>query len=67
MTLGDWLGGLGYDTAAFGKMHFNGAAKHGFADRLDAPDWTRWLREHPPAGGDRRRRWRPGSTRPPSG
>jgi arylsulfatase A-like enzyme len=59
VTMGDWLGDLGYDTAAYGKMHFNSAAKHGFADRLDSPDWSRWLRDHPPLGGDRRRRWRP--------
>ena len=31
VTLGDWLGDLGYDTAALGKMHFNGPSKHGFA------------------------------------
>ncbi|HMB04616.1 MAG TPA: sulfatase-like hydrolase/transferase [Isosphaeraceae bacterium] len=28
VTLGDWLGGWGYATAAFGKMHFN-ADSHG--------------------------------------
>ena len=39
MTLGDWLGDLGYDTAAIGKMHFNGPATHGFAERLDTADW----------------------------
>jgi choline-sulfatase len=59
VTLGDWLGDLGYDTAAYGKMHFNAKAKHGFQDRLDTPDWTRWLREHPPRQGDHRKRWRP--------
>ncbi|WP_435009172.1 sulfatase family protein [Tundrisphaera lichenicola] len=59
LTLGEWLGDLGYDTAAFGKMHFNGPAKHGFAERIDAPDWNRWLRDHMPPGGDRRRKWRP--------
>ncbi len=59
VTLGDWLGDLGYDTAAFGKMHFNSKEKHGFAERLDGPDWNGWLRKHPPAGGDRRSPWRP--------
>ena len=59
VTLGDWLTDLGYDTAAIGKMHFNGPSKHGFATRLDSPDWLAWLREHPPAGGDHRRKWRP--------
>ena len=59
VTLGDWLGELGYDTAAIGKMHFNGPSKHGFATRLDSPDWNAWLRENPPGGGDHRRRWRP--------
>jgi arylsulfatase A-like enzyme len=59
VTLGDWLGDLGYDTAAIGKMHFNGPSKHGFATRLDTPDWAAWLRKHPPEGGDHRRPWRP--------
>jgi len=59
VTLGDWLGDLGYDTAAIGKMHFNSPAKHGFAERLDTADWARWLKANPPAGGDRRTRWRP--------
>ena len=59
VTLGDWLGDLGYDTAAIGKMHFNGPSKHGFVERIDSNDWTRWLRDHPPVGGDHRRKWRP--------
>lgn len=59
VTLGDWLQCFGYDTAAFGKMHFNGPSNHGFTQRLDMPDWNRWLRTHPPAGGDRRRPWHP--------
>jgi len=59
VTLGDWLGDLGYDTAAFGKMHFNSKARHGFSERIDTPDWARWLRDHPPPGGDLRRKWRP--------
>jgi choline-sulfatase len=59
VTLGDWLGDLGYDTAAIGKMHFNGPSKHGFATRLDSDDWAAWLSQDPPKGGDRRKRWRP--------
>ena len=59
ITLGDWLGDLGYLTAAFGKMHFNGPAHHGFARRLDHADWLAHLKLHPPEGGDQRRPWRP--------
>jgi len=40
-------------------MHFNNNLDHGFATRVDTPDWRRWLRAHPPEGGDRRRPWRP--------
>jgi choline-sulfatase len=58
-TLGDWLSGFGYRTAALGKMHFNGPSRHGFATRVDSDDWERWLFFHPPEGGDRRRPWRP--------
>jgi len=59
VTLGDWLGDLGYDSAAIGKMHFNSPARHGFAERLDTADWARWLKVNPPPGGDRTTRWRP--------
>ncbi len=59
VTLGDWLGDLGYDTAAIGKMHFNGPSKHGFAHRLDSNDWSEWLDRNLPKGSDHRRRWRP--------
>ncbi len=59
VTLGDWLGDLGYDTAAIGKMHFNGRSKHGFATRIDSNDWSDWLDAHPLANGDHPRRWRP--------
>ncbi len=58
-TLADWLGDLGYVTAAFGKMHFNSPLRHGFQKRLDVEDWEAWLRRHPPEGGDQRARWRP--------
>jgi choline-sulfatase len=59
VTLGDWLGNLGYDTAAVGKMHFNSRNRHGFRERVDLEDWAAWLRANPPAGGDHRRPWRP--------
>lgn len=59
VTLGDWLGDRGFATGAIGKMHFNSALKHGFAERVDAPDWEAHLRANPPPGGDRRRPWRP--------
>ncbi len=63
LTLGHWLGDLGYDTAAFGKMHFNAKTgadnRHGFADRVDTDDWTRWLAAHPPREGDRQTKWNP--------
>ncbi len=58
-TMAEWLARLGYATGAIGKMHFNGPADHGFAFRVDAPDWQKHLRQNPPAGGDRRRKWRP--------
>ncbi|MEO6810417.1 MAG: sulfatase-like hydrolase/transferase [Isosphaeraceae bacterium] len=59
VTLGDWVSDHGYATAAVGKMHFNGPSKHGFAYRIDKPDWRKWLEDHPPEGGDQRRPWRP--------
>jgi choline-sulfatase len=59
LTLGDWLSDLGYETAAYGKMHFNDSSNHGFAERLDTRDWLEHLKAHPPEGGDHRRPWRP--------
>jgi len=59
VTLGVWLGNLGYDTAAVGKMHFNGRSTHGFDERIDRPAWQAWLKANPPSGGDHRRPWRP--------
>jgi choline-sulfatase len=59
VTLGDWLSRLGYDTAAFGKMHFNGPSRHGFRERIDLEEWRSWLAANPPAGGDHRRPWQP--------
>ena len=62
-TLGDWLGDLGYDTGALGKMHFHpgkgGEDHHGFATRLDTSDWKRWLARHTPTQGDHRVKWKP--------
>jgi choline-sulfatase len=59
LTLGDWLSALGYETAAYGKMHFNGPSPHGFRERLDRSDWQAHLKAHPPEGGDQRKPWRP--------
>lgn len=59
VTLGDWLGTHGYETAAIGKMHFNGPSHHGFTERIDLGDYRAWLRANPPRGGDHRRPWRP--------
>ncbi len=59
VTLGDWLTDRGYVTAAYGKMHFNSPLKHGFDDRIDSPEWEKWLKAHPPQGGDKRKPWHP--------
>jgi arylsulfatase A-like enzyme len=59
VTLGDWLGDVGYKTAAYGKMHFNSRRRHGFDNRIDTPDWEAYLKKHPPRGGNRSRPWRP--------
>ena len=59
LTLGEWLRDLDYDTAAIGKMHFNGPSNHGFEMRIDTPDWEKSLRELRPEGGVHRRPWRP--------
>jgi choline-sulfatase len=58
-TLGDVLSVSGYATAAIGKMHFNSDAHHGFTTRIDVQDWQRFLKTHPPEGGDHRRPWKP--------
>jgi choline-sulfatase len=42
-TLATMLKAAGYDTASFGKMHFNSAEKHGFDLRLDIPDHRKAL------------------------
>lgn len=59
LTMGEWFTQQGYRTAAIGKMHFNGPSDHGFAIRIDTPDWLRHLKTHPPDEGDHRRPWRP--------
>jgi arylsulfatase A-like enzyme len=43
VTLAELLRGVGYATAAIGKMHFNSNLKHGFDVRLDNPDHAKWL------------------------
>ena len=59
VTLGDWLGDRGYETAAIGKMHFNSKLTHGFDLRIDTPEWEKWLKTHPPHQVDRRVPWHP--------
>ena len=59
VTLGDWLGDHGYDTAAVGKMHFNSPAHHGFDDLGRHPRVPVLARREPRPGGDNRRPWRP--------
>jgi arylsulfatase A-like enzyme len=54
VTLAEVFKENGYDTAAFGKMHFNSARKHGFDIHLDLADHNRYRKENParpvPAG-----------------
>ncbi len=59
LTLGEWLRDQGYHTAAIGKMHFNGPSTHGFIERIDKPEWERYLKAHAPREAARRRPWRP--------
>jgi choline-sulfatase len=63
VTLAHRLKAAGYDTAAFGKMHFNSNFTHDFDRRLDLPDHARYLREHGksplPAGVEVQPPWRP--------
>lgn len=59
VTLGRWVGRLGYETIAIGKMHFNGPSNHGFARRVDLENWEQRLRDDPPREGDHRRPWKP--------
>lgn len=47
LTLADLLKEAGYETASFGKMHFNSALKHGFDQRLDQGQWHAALRQRP--------------------
>lgn len=63
VTLAEMLKTAGYETASFGKMHFNGPLKHGFDQRLDLPDWRKWLNTQPkkplPTGVEVLPPWRP--------
>jgi choline-sulfatase len=43
-TLADFLEQAGYETASFGKMHFNSRLTHGFERRLDLEDFATALR-----------------------
>ncbi len=47
-TLAEHLKRAGYETAALGKMHFNGPSRHGFDERIDLPEFRRQQRAHPP-------------------
>ncbi|HSZ58236.1 MAG TPA: sulfatase [Tepidisphaeraceae bacterium] len=62
-TLGHYLSEAGYDTAAFGKMHFNSPLKHGFSQRLDLEEFNALRRRSPrrpmPAGVKVQPPWRP--------
>lgn len=63
VTLAEMLKEAGYETAAYGKMHFNSQLRHGFDERLDIPDWRKWLNSQPkrplPAGVSVLPQWRP--------
>lgn len=43
VTLAETLDRAGYATAGIGKMHFNSDQKHGFAVRIDTPEYRAWL------------------------
>jgi len=45
VTLGEVLKQAGYDTAWYGKTHFNSALKHGFDVLIGVGQWRRWLKE----------------------
>ena len=45
VTLGEVLKDAGYDTAWYGKTHFNSGLKHGFDVLLGVGDWRRWLKQ----------------------
>ena len=63
LTLAHYLDDAGYDTAAFGKMHFNSPLKHGFAKRLDLEEFNALRRRSPrklmPEGVKVQPPWRP--------
>ncbi|MBN1342786.1 MAG: sulfatase-like hydrolase/transferase [Phycisphaerae bacterium] len=45
VTLGEVLKQAGYDTAWYGKTHFNSGLKHGFDEVIFLGEWHRWLKE----------------------
>ena len=45
VTLGEVLNRAGYETAWYGKTHFNSGLKHGFDVLAGVGDWRRWLKE----------------------
>src|SRR5256886_14381306 len=46
LTLARLLKTAGYDTASFGKMHFNSALTHGFDLRKDLGMHAQWLKSN---------------------
>jgi choline-sulfatase len=62
-TLATLLKRAAYDTASFGKMHFNSALKHGFDLRLDLAEQQAYLKDNGkqllPAGVVVQPPWRP--------
>ena len=44
-TLGEVLDEAGYDTAWYGKTHFNSSLEHAFDVLLGNGEWRRWLKE----------------------
>jgi choline-sulfatase len=48
VTIADNLKERGYNTAAFGKMHFNSNLKHGFDRLLYHNEHQDYLKQHPP-------------------
>lgn len=48
VTLADVYQAAGYRAAALGKMHFNNQSAHGFATRVDRPEYDRFRKSRPP-------------------
>ncbi len=48
LTLADLLKTAGYETAGYGKMHFNNLSNHGFDHRADMPQWAAAIKQRGP-------------------